>query len=116
MGIDIYAEWTGMTQAERAEQFSCCGVATLPILAAFRNLVRINPKTKKAEWVNGFAFVLSFWEMVRAEAITVTHQAIQAFGRSPNEIGRARPHWSLLHLTLDRRLAHALEAQGTSKR
>jgi hypothetical protein len=90
--------------------------ATLPILAAFRNLVRINPKTKKAEWINGFAFVLSFWEMVRAEAITVTHQAIQAFGRSPNEIGKARPHWSLLHLTLDRRLAHALEAQSTSRR
>jgi hypothetical protein len=26
MGIDIYAEWTGMTQAERAAQFGCCGV------------------------------------------------------------------------------------------
>jgi hypothetical protein len=26
MGIDIYAEWTGMTGEERAAQWSCCGV------------------------------------------------------------------------------------------
>lgn len=26
-GIDIYAEWTGMTVEERAAQWSCCGVA-----------------------------------------------------------------------------------------
>lgn len=90
--------------------------AALPILAAFRNLVRINPRTRSAEWINGFAFVLNFWEMVKEEAVTTTHQAIQAFGRSPNEIGKARPHWSLLHLTFDRRLAHALEAQKSTKR
>lgn len=90
--------------------------AALPILAAFRNLVRINPRTKKAEWVNGFSFVMAFWEMVKEEAVTTTAQAIDAFGRSPNEIGKARPHWSLLHLTFDRRLAHALENQKPNKR
>ncbi len=90
--------------------------AALPILAAFRNLIRINPKTKKAEWIGGFAFVLSFWDSVKEEAVTTTHQAIAAFGRSPNQIGKARPHWSLLHLTFDRRLAHALEAQKVTKK
>jgi hypothetical protein len=25
-GIDIYAEWTGMTGSERAAQWGCCGV------------------------------------------------------------------------------------------
>jgi hypothetical protein len=96
------------------QEFRLNNGAALPILAAFRNLVRINPKTHKAEWIGGFPFVLNFWELIKEEAVTTTHQAIAAFGRSPNQIGKARPHWSLMHLTFDRRLAHALDAQKAS--
>jgi hypothetical protein len=59
---------------------------------------------------------MSFWDMVKEEAVTITSQAIDAFGRSPNEVGKARPHWALLHLTVDRRLAHALENQAPIRR
>lgn len=85
--------------------------AAFPILASFRNCVRINPKTKKAEWVGGFGFVLNLWQQTREELVHLTHMAIDTAGRSPNQIGKERPHWNLLHLTMDRRLAHALETQ-----
>ena len=83
--------------------------AALPILAAFRNLVEIDPRTKKARWIGGFDFVTEFWNSVKEEAIMITHQGIGAYGRTPNAIGKARPHWGFMHLTFDRRLAHLLE-------
>ncbi|HEY8332702.1 MAG TPA: AIPR family protein [Tardiphaga sp.] len=83
--------------------------AALPILAAFRNMVEIDPRTQKARWIGGFNFVLEFWNSVKEEAIMITHQGIGAYGRTPNAIGKARPHWGFMHLTFDRRLAHMLD-------
>jgi hypothetical protein len=83
--------------------------AALPILAAFRNLVEIERLARTARWIGGFEFVLKFWDSVKEEAVTLTHQGIGTYGRTPNAIGKARPHWTLMHLTFDRRLAHMLE-------
>jgi cold shock CspA family protein len=83
--------------------------AALPILAAFRNLVEIERLARTARWIGGFEFVLKFWDSVKEEAVTLTDQGIGTYGRTPNAIGKARPHWTLMHLTFDRRLAHMLE-------
>lgn len=77
--------------------------AALPILAAFRNLVVINPKTGLAEWRGGFDKVLALWDEIGPELVAATVQATKEHGRTPNQIGKARSHWALLHLTVDRR-------------
>jgi cold shock CspA family protein len=86
--------------------------AALPILAAFRNLVEIERLARTARWIGGFEFVLKFWDSVKEEAVTLTHQGVGTYGRTPNAIGKARPHWTLMHLTFDRRLAHMLEKKA----
>jgi len=83
--------------------------ATLPILAAFRNLLTINPKTGLAEWKCPFSTVLEFWGNVGPELVAITVQATKEHGRSPNQIGKARSHWSLLHLVVDRRADNFLK-------
>ena len=90
--------------------------AALPILAAFRNLVEIDTRTQKARWIGDFEFVLEFWNSVKEEAVMITHQGIGAYGRTPNAIGKARPHWGFMHLTFDRRLAHMLEERTNPKK
>jgi hypothetical protein len=71
--------------------------AALPILAAFGNLVEIDTRMREARWIRGFEFVLEFWDSVKEEAVTLTHQGIGAYGRTSNAIGKASPHWTLMH-------------------
>jgi AIPR protein len=94
--------------AEESE-FRLSAGAALPILAGFRALVEIDSKTKKARWVDNFGGTLDFWQYVKTDVVTRTHEAIGAYGRTPNVIGKARPHWSHLHLTLDRRFQDYLD-------
>jgi hypothetical protein len=85
------------------DQYRLNNGAAIPILAAFRNLVEINSKTGKAQWRGGFGRVLELWEEISGELVAITVQATKEHGRSPNQIGKARSHWNLLHLTVDRR-------------
>ena len=78
--------------------------ATYPILAAFRNLVTIDPKTKEAKWVSGFDDVLDFWEEAKNELVSETFTATQEIGRNPDVLGKNRKHWDNLHMKVRLRL------------
>ena len=75
--------------------------ASFPILAAFRNKVRINPKSRQAEWSNGFNSVLDLWQSAGAELARQTKDAVLIYGRKPDQIGKARGHWKTLHQALE---------------
>ena len=94
--------------------------ATYPILAAFRNLVHVNAKTKEAEWDGGFENVLSFWEGVRGELVGETFTATKEIGRNPDVLGKNRKHWDNLHMkvrlrVLLQQLSNSQNAASKSK-
>jgi hypothetical protein len=78
--------------------------AAYPILAAFRNCVVLNDKTKKAEWNGGFRNVRALWNSVGPELVKETYQATKDIGRMPDVLGKNRNHWANLHRTLEVRL------------
>jgi len=83
--------------------------ATYPILAAFRNKVRINRKTQQAEWIDGFDSVLELWRSVGPECARQTKDAVAIYGRKPDQIGKARGHWTTLHQAVE---LHILRSKG----
>lgn len=91
--------------------------AAYPILGAFRNYVRVNPKTGLAEWNGGFNIVKKAWEEVGPTLVRETREAITEIGNSPNILGKNRNHWSnmfktvKLHL-MEERLA-TIEGEGS---
>lgn len=83
--------------------------ALMPILAAFRNCVAIDPVTGDAQWIGGFETVRQLWKESRSELVYETVNATE-FGNRPDQIGKNRQHWANLHKTvklrvLERRLA-----------
>lgn len=82
--------------------------ASYPILASFRNYVRINQDTGKAEWIGGFDNVKKAWEAVGPELVSDTREAVQAIGNSPDVLGKNRNHWSNLFKTVK---LHLMEEQ-----
>jgi AIPR protein len=75
--------------------------AAYPILAAFRNYVRINPTFGVAEWVGGFEHVKGVWAATAKDLVLETREAIKSIGNAPDALGKNRNHWSNLHRTVE---------------
>lgn len=75
--------------------------AAYPILAAFRNYVRIDPETDLAYWVGGFEHVKSAWEQTARDLVLETREAIKSIGNAPDALGKNRNHWSNLYRTVE---------------
>ena len=85
--------------------------AAYPILGAFRNYVRIDPDSKRAEWIGGFDGVTKAWTELGPELVRETREAIKEIGNSPDVLGKNRNHWSNLFKTvrlhvMEQRLEH----------
>jgi len=78
--------------------------AALPILAAFRNFVAIDPESGEAYWEGGFDHVLDEWRNSGAELVSETAQATKEIGRNPDQIGKNRKHWDNLHMKMQLRV------------
>ena len=75
--------------------------AAYPILAAFRNYVRINTETGMAEWVGGFEHVKAVWASTAKDLVLETREAIKSIGNAPDALGKNRNHWSNLYRTVE---------------
>ena len=75
--------------------------AAYPILAAFRNYVRINPETQNAEWVGGFDHVKDVWRATAKDLVLETREAIKSIGNAPDALGKNRNHWSNLYRAVE---------------
>jgi hypothetical protein len=75
--------------------------AAYPILAAFRNYVKISKDTGKAEWVGGFEHVKSVWEEVGKDLVHETREAVRSIGNAPDVLGKNRNHWANLYRTVE---------------
>ena len=81
-------------------EYRLMSAALYPILGAFRWMVEVDAKTKKAHWRGGFKNVLKLWESSAAELLRITQQKNEEEGRNPNAIGKSRTHWSNLYSRL----------------
>ncbi len=90
--------------------------AAYPILAAFRNYIRINPVTGLAEWVGGFDHVKKVWSATAKDLVLETREATKSIGNSPDALGKHRNHWSNLYRAVEnyflREQIERLEAGG----
>ncbi len=75
--------------------------AAYPILGAFRNYVRINADTGRAEWDGGFEHVKSVWAAVAPDLFNDTHATVKEIGPAPNVLGKNRNHWASLYKTVE---------------
>jgi hypothetical protein len=75
--------------------------AAYPVLAAFRNYVRISKDTGLAEWVGGFSHVKSVWNKIGKDLVLETKQNISSIGNSPDVLGKNRSHWASLYKTVE---------------
>jgi hypothetical protein len=75
--------------------------AAFPILGAFRNCVIYDPEQHVCRWADGFNGVLALWDEVGPELVEETRKAIDAIGRHPDVLGKARKHWSDLHRLME---------------
>lgn len=75
--------------------------AAYPILATFRNYVRLNPDTQVAEWVGGFDHVKDVWRQVSKDLVLETREAIKSIGNAPDALGKNRNHWSNLYRAVE---------------
>ena len=75
--------------------------AAYPILAAFRNYVRVNPDTGKAEWVGGFEHVKKVWADTARDLVLETREATKSIGSAPDALSKNRNHWSNLYRTVE---------------
>jgi hypothetical protein len=75
--------------------------AAYPILAAFRNYIKVSKETGLAEWVGGFSHVKSVWNEIGKDLVLETKQAINSIGNSPDVLGKNRSHWANLYKTVE---------------
>jgi hypothetical protein len=74
--------------------------ALLPMLAAFRWMVKRNPETRLVEWDGGFQPVLKLWEQAAADLMSATQATSEENRRKVHAIGRSKNHWVTLHSTV----------------
>jgi AIPR protein len=84
----------------RANERRLSNAALYPMLAAFRWMVEDDPSKKKYRWRGGFKTVLARWSDVAAELMKLTFEQNKDSGRTPNALGKSRPHWNNLHTKL----------------
>ncbi len=75
--------------------------AAYPILATFRNYVRLNPDTQVAEWVGGFDHVKDVWHQIAKDLVLETRESIKSIGNAPDALGKNRNHWSNLYRAVE---------------
>jgi hypothetical protein len=80
--------------------------AAYPMVAAFRNMVEVDP-LGNVEWRGGFRAVLRLWKEAGSELVTETYNATEDIGRTPDHLGKNRKHWDNLHMKLQLRLLRA---------
>jgi len=88
--------------------------ATYPIVAAFRNFVKISSKSGDAVWRGGFKSALAGWQEMDELLVTETYNATKNIGRNPDLIGKNRQHWDALHTKVQNRLLRAQIASGAA--
>lgn len=72
--------------------------ALLPVLAAFRWLVELDPQTGLARWrTGGFNAVLERWRAASERLVALTVDRCREVGDNPDAIGRSASHWGSLH-------------------
>lgn len=81
----------------RKAKYRLMNGALYPMLAAFRWMVDIDPKSGQARWRGGFDKVIDRWEASAEELLRMTAQTSNELGRNPNAIGKSRSHWANLH-------------------
>ncbi|WP_296814780.1 AIPR family protein [Brevundimonas sp.] len=92
-----------------SERYRLTKGALFPIFASFRNCVQYDPATNRASWVGGFPAVLRLWDEAGPELVRETANAIKDVGHLPDQLGKARGHWSNLHrATALRSLRHQI--------
>jgi hypothetical protein len=74
--------------------------ALYPMLAAFRWMVEVDPKTKAYRWRGGFKAVVERWRQAAPELMGLTFDQNKDAGRTPNALGKSRAHWNNLHTKL----------------
>jgi hypothetical protein len=84
----------------KESKYRLIGGALFPMLAAFRWMVEINPKSDLAEWRGGFSAVKALWKKTGPELMRATQGTSDELGRKPYAIGRSRNHWASLHKTV----------------
>jgi hypothetical protein len=71
--------------------------ALLPMVGAFRWMVKKNKATSAVEWDGGFAMVASVWEAAGGDLMRATQSTSDENNRKVHAIGRSRNHWQSLH-------------------
>jgi hypothetical protein len=74
--------------------------ALYPMLAAFRWMVEVDPKTKLYRWRGGFKAVRQRWNQAAVDLMAATFDQNKDTGRTPNALGKSRGHWNNLHMRL----------------
>jgi hypothetical protein len=74
--------------------------AAMPILAAFRSYVTVDPETGDAEWRGGFDRVKKVWKQAGPSLVAETYQLTQDGIRTPDQVGKNRKHWGTLYMRL----------------
>lgn len=78
--------------------------AAMPILAAFRNVVRVEPTSGSAVWAGGYAAAEALWAEHGPELVNETVAATQEIGNLPDQLGKSRQHWANMHKTVKLRV------------
>lgn len=89
--------------------------ALYPIFGAFRNAVRADSLSNRAEWVGGFPQVLNLWGTVAPELAKQTKQATKDFGHKPDMLGKNRGHWTNMHQTVELHILREQMRQSKGK-
>jgi hypothetical protein len=84
----------------KASKYRLTKGATLPILAAFRSYVEVDPKTRDARWRGGFDKVLKVWKDTGPALVAETCLLVKEGYRTPDSVGKNRKHWSTLYMRL----------------
>jgi hypothetical protein len=90
-------EFDFLFSGDGPEKYRLTKGGAFPIFAAFRNCVQYDPRTNTASWIGGFGSVLGLWEEAGPELVRETANAIKDVGHLPDQLGKARGHWSNLH-------------------
>jgi hypothetical protein len=85
-------------------KYRLSGGALLPVLGAFRAVVKEEASNNKIIWHGGFENVLNLWQEAGKQLMEATQETSEELGRNPNAIGKSKKHWAYLHQLLSKQL------------
>ena len=77
--------------------------ALYPILAAFRSMIQVSPKTGALEWCGGFEEVLLLWKQIAKELLASSRDQVPVVDKKKKKLGvadalgKTRSHWHTLY-------------------